>query len=165
LWAYQSPDADVAYMGRSQGQAWALALALLASARAAGRGCDDQTQDFLAVGERAVRRLGALHPVGPDGMAIVPSANGPATIPALDDYAGDVVYNGLTLTALEWAIKDARRRPGCLPDAIMAGRARADAVLRFETGTFAVLRRGRVWMAVKRASQGDDPRAGFGLRA
>ena len=165
MWAYQSPDGDVAYMGRSQGQAWALAFALLASARAAGRGCDDQTQDFLAVGDRAVRRLGALHPVGPDGMAIVPSANGPATIPALDDYAGDVVYNGLTLTALEWAIKDTRRRPGCLPDAIMAERARADAVLRFETGTFAVLRRGRVWMAVKRASQGDDPRTGFGLRA
>jgi len=79
MWAYQSPDGDVAYMGRSQGQAWALAFALLASARAAGRGCDDQTQDFLAVGDRAVRRLGALHPVGPDGMAIVPSANGPAT--------------------------------------------------------------------------------------
>jgi hypothetical protein len=98
-------------------------------------------------------------------MPIVPSANGPATIPALDDYAGDVVYNGLTLTGLEWAMKDARRRPGCLPDATMGERARADAVLPFETGTFAVLRRGRVWMAVKRVSQGADPRVGFGLRA
>ena len=165
MWAYQSPDGDVAYMGRSQGQSWALAFAMLASERAAGGGCDDQTQDFLAIGDRALRRLGALHPVGPSGMAIVPSANGPATIPALDDYAGDVVYNGLTLTALEWALKDARARPGCLPDAIMAERPHADAVFPFETGTFAVLRRGRVWMAVKRVTQGDDPRASFGLRA
>ena len=165
LWAYQSPDGDVAYMGRSQGQAWTLAFAKLAAERAAGRGCDDQAQDFLAVGDRAIRRLGALHPVGPSGMPIVPSANGPATIPALDDYAGDVVYNGLTLTALEWALKDTRQRPGCLPDAILSERKRAEAVLPFETGTFAVLRRGRVWMAVKRVSQGDDPRGGFGLRA
>ncbi len=157
LWAYQSPDGDVAYMGRSQGQAWTLAFAKLAAERAAGRGCDDQTQDFLAVGDRAIRRLGALHPVGPNGMPIVPSANGPATIPALDDYAGDVVYNGLTLTALEWALKDTRPRPGCLPDAIMSERKRAEAVLPFETGTFAVLRRGRVWMAVKRVEPGRRP--------
>ena len=165
MWAYQSPDGDLAYLGRSQGQSWTLAFAMLAAERAAGAGCDDQAQDFLAVADRAVRRLGASHPVGPSGMAIVPSANGPATVPALDDYAGEVVYNGLTLTGLEWAMKDARPRPGCRPDALLSERRRAGAVLPFETGTFAVLRHGRVWMAVKRVTQGGDPRAAFGLRA
>ena len=58
---------------------------------------------FRAVAGRALGRLAARHPIGPGGMAIVPSANGPATIPAIDDYASEVVYNGLTLTALGWA--------------------------------------------------------------
>lgn len=165
LWAYQSPDGDVAYMGRSQGQAWALAFAALAADRAAGPGCSAQTRDFLAVGDRAMRRLATLHPVGPAGMPIVPSAAGPATIPALDDYAGDVVYNGLALTGLEWAARGARPRPGCVPDAVLGERTRSGAILPFETGRFAVLRRGDIWMAVKQRTQGDDARTAFGLRA
>ena len=38
---------------------------------------------------------------------------GRATIPAIDDYASQVVYNGLTLTALGWAADGRPRRPGC----------------------------------------------------
>ena len=163
VWAYQSPDGDLAYFGRSQGQSWALALADFAAARAAARRCDRRARAFRAVGDRALRRLGALHPIGPTGMAIVPSADGPATIPAIDDYASQVVYNGLTLTALGWAADGARGR--CRAGNILADRGRGAAVLPFESARFATIRRGRVWMAVKRASQDGDGRAAFGIRA
>ena len=96
-------------------------------------------------------------------MAIVPSANGPATIPAIDDYASQVVYNGLTLTALGWAAETGR--DGCRAGNLLADRGSGDAVLPFESARFATIRRGRVWMAVKRRSQEGDGRSAFGIRA
>src|SRR5829696_6347290 len=144
LWALQAPDGDLAYFGRSQGQSWALALAAFAAGRAARGPCSRRTRAFRAVADRALRRLGALHPIGPAGMAIVPAGGGPETIPAIDDYAGAVVYNGLTLTALEWAADGARCRPGALLSDHGAGAAR----LPFESARFATIRRGRVWLAV-----------------
>ena len=164
IWAYQAPDGDLAYFGRSQGQAWALALAALAARRAATGPCDRQGRAFRAVADRALGRLGSRYPIGAGGMAIVPSANGPATIPAIDDYASEVVYNGLTLTALGWAA-DTRLPAGCRPGRLLADRDGAGAVLPFEDARFATLRSDRVWMAVKQASQPPDGRAAFGLRA
>ena len=156
LWALQAPDGDVAYAGRSQGQSWALALA----AYAAGGSCDRAAR---AVAGRALWRLESRHPIGLTGMAIVPSADGPRTIPAIDDYASQVVYNGLTLTALGWAAEADRR--GCRAGNLLADRGSGAAVLPFESGELATIRRGRVWMAVKRASQEGDGRAAFGIRA
>ena len=165
MWAYQAPDGDLAYFGRSQGQSWALALAALAALRASAGPCDHQARAFRAVADRALGRLAERHPIGPGGMAIVPSADGPATIPAIDDYASEVVYNGLTLTALGWAADAARPAAGCHAGGVLSDRARGSALLPFEDARFATLRRGRVWMAVKRTSQAPDGRAAFGLRA
>jgi hypothetical protein len=156
VWAFQAPDGDLSYFGRSQGQSWALALA----GYAAGGHCDRAAR---AVAERALRRLEARHPIGETGMAIVPSANGPATIPAIDDYASQVVYNGLTLTALGWAADAERKR--CRAGDLLADRGHGGAVLPFESARFATIRRGRVWMAVKRRSQDGDGRSAFGIRA
>jgi hypothetical protein len=164
VWAYQAPDGDLAYFGRSQGQSWAPALATFAALRAAGRSCDRRARAFRAVADRSLRRLRALYPIGPAGMAIVPSADGPATIPAIDDYASQVVYNGLTLTGLGWAADGAPRRR-CRPGNLLADRGSGAARLPFEAARFATLRRGRVWMAVKQRSQGGDGRAAFGIRA
>ena len=50
MWAYQAPDGDLAYFGRSQGQSWAPALGAYAAVRAAAR--------------RAVRAPGARVPGG-----------------------------------------------------------------------------------------------------
>ncbi len=163
MWAYQAPDGDLAYFGRSQGQSWAPALGAYAAVRAAAAGpCGRRARAFQAVAGRALGRLAALHPIGAGGMAIVPSADGPATVPAIDDYASEVVYNGLTLTALGWAA-------GARPSGCRAGRVLADrdggARLPFEDARFATLRAGRVWMAVKQSSQAPDGRAAFGLRA
>ena len=163
LWAFQAPDGDLAYFGRSQSQSWALALAEYAAESAVPRSCRRGARAYRAVAERALRRLGARHPIGPTGMAIVPSANGPATIPAIDDYASQVVYNGLTLTALGWAAEAERGR--CGAGNLLADRGSAAAVLPFESAGFATIRRGRVWMAAKRASQEGDGRSAFGIRA
>ena len=166
MWAYQAPDGDLAYFGRSQGQSWALALGAFAAARAAAAGpCDRRARAFQAVAGRALGRLAARHPIGPGGMAIVPSANGPATVPAIDDYASEVVYNGLTMTALGWAA-DAPPS-GCRAGRVLAdrGHRRGAARLPFEDARFAALRAGRVWMAVKQSSQPPDGRAALGIRA
>ena len=164
MWAYQAPDGDLAYFGRSQGQSWALALGALAAGRAASAGgCDRRARAFQGVAGRALGRLAARHPIGAGGMAIVPAADGPATVPAIDDYASEVVYNGLTLTALGWAADTPAS--GCRAGRILADRARGGARLPFEDARFATLRRGRVWMAVKQSSQPPDGRAAFGIRA
>ena len=165
LWAFQGPDGDLAYFGRSQGQSWALALAAYAAARAAGGSCSPPARAFRSVAERALDRLRALHPIGPTGIAIVPSAAGPATIPAIDDYASEVVYNGLTLTALGWAASSGPRGRGCRPGRLLSDRSKSSAVLPFQSARFATIRRGRVWMAVKQRSQRRDGRAAFGIRA
>ena len=166
LWAYQSPDGDVAYMGRSQGQSWALAFAMLAAERAAGRGCDDQTQDFLAVGDRALRRLGRAAPGRPERDGDRPLGERPGDDPRARRLRG---RRRLQRAHADRARVGAEGRPPAprLPARRDHGRAHRAPTrcCPFETGTFAVLRRGRVWMAVKRVSQGDDPRAGFGLRA
>ena len=164
-WAFQAPDGDLAYFGRSQGQAWALAASAFAAERAAGPSCDRQARALLAVEDRAMARIDARHPIGPNGMPVVPSANGPASVKAIDKYASDVVYNGLTLTMLGWAADGTVARPGCTPGRLLADRARSGARFPFELARFATARRGRVWMAVKQRSQRNDPRAAFGLRA
>lgn len=161
-WALQSPDGDLSYIGRSQGQSWALALAAYAARSATSQACTALERELQATGQRALGRLRELHAVGADGLAIIPSAFGPATLAALDDYAGQVVYNGLTLTGLEWAASAPRR---CRAGRLLADRPGADAVLPFGASTFAVARSGPVWMAVKRAaSEPGDSRYAYGLR-
>jgi hypothetical protein len=165
IWAFQGPDGDLAYFGRSQGQSWALALANYAAARAASGGCGRRARAYRAVAERAIGRLAALYPIGPTGIAIVPAADGPATIPAIDDYASEVVYNGLTLTALGWTADRAAGAAACRSGGLLSDRPHGFALLPFEAARFATLRHGRVWMAVKLRSQRRDGRAAFGVRA
>ena len=164
-WAYQAPDGDLAYFGRSQGQSWALALAAFAAARATGGACDRQARAFGAVARHSLQRLGGHYPIGPAGMAIVPSADGPATVPAIDHYASEVVYNGLTLVALGWAADVLDPGANCGRGRLLSDRSRSSALLPFEAARFATVRRGRVWMAVKQRAQFHDGRSAFGIRA
>jgi hypothetical protein len=165
VWGFQAPDGDVAYFGRSQGQSWALAFATFAAERASGRACDSQARAFRAVAQRAMDRIGTRHPIGATGMAIVPSADGPRTVAAIDPYASDVVYNGLTLTALGWAADGDAFVSGCRTGRLLSDDRTATAVYPFESSRFATARRGRVWMAVRQYSKELDARAAFGVRA
>jgi hypothetical protein len=164
VWGFQGPDGDVAYFGRSQGQSWALAFATFAAARATGRRCDSQARAFRAVADRAMDRIGTRYPITATGMAIVPSADGPRSVAAIDSYASDVVYNGLTLTALGWAADGSAPAPGCRPGALLSDKPTA-AVYPFQSSRFATARRRRVWMAIKQYSKELDARAAFGVRA
>ena len=96
-----------------------------------------------------VARLAAVHPIGPGGMAIVPSANGPATIPAIDDYAerGRLQRPHADRPGLGRGGRPERlpvRRDPREP----AARRRAAPV---RGRAFATVRSGRVWMAVKQS--------------
>ena len=114
--------------------------------------------------DRALGRLAALHPIGAgrDGDRAV--RRRPGDVPAIDDYASEVVYNGLTLTALGWAAGRApvraaapaassRDRDGGARAAVR-GRALRDAPRAAACG----------WRSSS-ASQAADGRAAFGLRA
>jgi hypothetical protein len=167
-WTLVAPDGDVAYWGRSQQQSWALALTAagadgLDRPAPAGGVASDVLRRRLAV------RLDRVHGFGPYGVWIVPALrehldDGRAGI---DDYAGNGVYNGLTIVGAEWTMADLTggessgpgpRPPGDRDGAWLVGRAQA---------AFAIARRGDLWYAVrKRGGLGGrfgDPRYAFGL--
>lgn len=125
--ALMSPSGDVAYLGRSDGEAWTLTMTA-AAARADGR------PDLAA---RALTRLRAEYLGGPRGFRLTPSGS----VPALDTYAATVPYSGLALVGLAWAADaSARARP------VAASRS---AILGGANGRFAVVRTPTVWFAVK----------------
>jgi hypothetical protein len=161
-----APDGDLAYWGRSQEQSWALALTAagagaLAADGPAGRRRAERLRD------RAARRILSVHGFGPDGVWIVPALRMDAAAgrAAMDDYAANGVYNGLTLVGAEWALAD--------PAGGATGPLGADRGGSWRIGRagaeFAVSRRGASWFAVRmRGATGThvgDPRYAFGLMA
>jgi hypothetical protein len=174
-WALAAPDGDVAYWGRSHEQSWALALT---AAGADGLDADriDGGSRATALRERLAARIASVHGFGPYGVWIVPAlrthpAEGRA---AMDDYAANGVYNGLTLVGAEWTEADLSRARGPAFGTLRRGGGLAAdrpgaRRLGRGLGGFAVARRGDVWFAVRmRAGFGahaGDPRYGFGLMA
>ena len=160
--ALTAPDGDLAYTGRSQEQAWALAFTAYGAEAAADVARRKESRKLRALVERALLRLETRHPVGARGMAIVPAfAQRPlAWFPGLDAYVGAVPYSGLTAVALNLLAESGiRGRPGKRigSDGPMAAR------IRSKLGTMAVARRGPVWLAVRRTRAGSDLRSDLGL--
>lgn len=165
-----APDGDLAYVGRSQEQAWTLACTAYGAEVAATLGAPDEERRRLrGLSERALERLRDRYGVGAQGLWIVPALgiDPVAGLRGLDGYAGASVYNGLTLVALEWAIAQMHsqtRDPGPLP----ADEPSAYRLSRRE-GELGLVRSGASWFAVKRAtSRADfqgDLRYDFGLVA
>jgi unsaturated chondroitin disaccharide hydrolase len=157
-WAFAGPDGDLSYFGRSQEQAWTLPLTAFAAETAGGaRG--------RALSTRAIDRLGDAYRTGSEGLFVTPALGRDVrlAIAGLDPYVAAVSYNGLTLVALDWAI-------GAAGDGAVAGEIGADRdgsfVVARGTRTFATVRRGHVWFAVKQAkSDPSDLRYDFGLVA
>jgi hypothetical protein len=170
-WLLTAPDGDLAYAGRSHEEAWALAMTAYGAevaARLDGLSLGERAR-YHALADRAMRRLDASYPVGPQGMWIVPGlARDPVRgIPALDTYAGAAIFNGLTLIFTEWARKEAgvgKRASGQLA-------SDSDGARRINRGedTTVTLRRGSLWFAIRQASdfqrRPDDLRNDFGLVA
>jgi hypothetical protein len=171
-WALTAPDGDLAYWGRSSEQSWALALTA-AGAGALGADRPDGRARAAALRERLATRITGLHGFGPYGVWIVPAlrthpADGRA---AMDDYAANGVYNGLTLVGAEWTVAGAARADKPEPASVDHGGLAADRTGAWRLGrgrsAFGVARRGDVWFAVRmRGGFGDhagDPRYAFGL--
>jgi hypothetical protein len=165
------PDGDLAWMGRSQEQAWALpATAYAAEVAAAAQGSDaGEDAVFRALAARALERLRDAYSIGPTGLWIVPALGKDpvAGLRGLDHYAGASVYCGLTLVALGWVL-DALGGGDVTPGPLPADAAGAAALSRGEA-ELGTVRDGNTWFGVKRACSRadfpDDLRYDFGLIA
>ena len=155
LAALAGPDGDVSYIGRSQQDSFAPAMTAFVGA-ATGEG---------SLAERGLDRLVRGNGFGPSGVNIAPRLGDPRArdYAGIDHYANTVVYNGLTLYALELAGDAAANGP-----APRGGRLPADGNGHFldpERTRFAAVRHGNVWYAVHERQQRPDLRDDFGLVA
>jgi hypothetical protein len=161
-WRAAAPDGDLAYVGRSSEQAWALSMTAYA-ARYAARGSTSirSARRLEGLAHRALSRL-ARYRLMPGGLAIVPAAAEPSGMSGLDSYAGAGAYNGLTIVGLNLAATQRRR---ARPAQLWSHRSHA-TVLPAAPNQLALVRRRSVWFAVRqggRHSHGGDLRADFGL--
>jgi hypothetical protein len=195
-WALTAPDGDLAYWGRSQEQSWALALTAAgagalarggddgrattaAGAGALARGGDDgraaaataaDARRAEALRSRLAGRVVAVHGFGPHGVWIVPSlrTDPAAGRAAMDDYAANGVYNGLTLVGAEWTLNSLATAEPSATGALGGDRDGTAAIGR-GLASFAVSRHRNVWFAVRMRSgfggHSHDPRYAFGLMA
>ena len=166
-WASMGPDGDVAYIGRSQQQAWALTLTAYGAEVAADGADSTWAPRFHALADRALARLRDAHGIGPDGLWITPSG---AAAPGsgrhgLDTYANGPGYSGLALVGLNWAIEHADRHDRA-SGAIASDEPAAWRLARGRTAFHAV-RTPSSWFVVKPSpsSAGRDLRYDFGLVA
>src|SRR3954454_18221863 len=156
-----APDGDVAYLGRRQEQAWALASAIYAAAVASGEPGFDAGV-MRAVEDRAFARLVSVNRFGPGGLGAVPR-----DLSRARDYHGidanSVVPAALTVFLLNLASDAAASSGGAA-----AGQLPADAdgsFLEPEKTGFAAVRHGDLWYAIHRRVITYDRRYDFGLVA
>jgi hypothetical protein len=170
-WLLTAPDGDLAYWGRSQEQVWApTSTAYGAEVTARLRGSDAvHDARYRALADRAVARLRAAHANGDRGMALIPalSIDPQEGLRGLDRYAGAAAFDGLALLMLNWALDEAGDRPRAT-SSLALDRPRSARLLRGDT-SFAVVRTGSLWFAVKQATSYEghpaDLRYDFGLVA
>ena len=163
-----APDGDTAYWGRSLQHVWSPASTAFAAETAAalpGAGSAERAAN-RALAERTLARVAREHPIGARGQWIVPALaqDFAAARPSLEGYASAPAMSALAVAMLNWTLDTARAREG---SRLPADRRLATALSR-GAGRFAVVRRGRVWFAVKAAQaerpyNRDDLRYGFGL--
>ncbi|HKP90951.1 MAG TPA: hypothetical protein VJT75_13370, partial [Thermoleophilaceae bacterium] len=161
LWYATAPDGDAAYFGRSQEMVFAPAATAYGALVAANLK-DTEPGDAARLRELADRslvRLEHAYPIGRSGQHYVPglARNASATVPWLDDYAGAPSMDGIALAMVDLALGEMRRRAE--RSQIAADRSLA-GVLGSGSGSFAVVRRGRVWFSVRLQASGQPLHAG-----
>jgi hypothetical protein len=168
-WSLASPDGDVGYYGRNQEEAWGLSGTALGAAAAATLPgtAPRRAADLHALADRVLDRLRG-YGLGHFGLFVTPAVRKDHRTAArgLDSNAGGPSFAGITLVMLDWAVPqlDHLRTP--------AGSLAADRngaiVLGVGSGRLAVVRRGRVWFAVRGTrslQRPDDLRYDLGLIA
>lgn len=165
-WALTAPDGMLAYVGRSQEQAWALAMTAYGAEVAAADADATWAPRFHAVADRAIARLRAVHGVGPHGLWITPSRDAVGrSARGVDSYAGGPNYGGLALVGLNWAVDHAERHDRSVSE--LAADAPGSWQLSTGKAAFHTVRRPSSWYAVKRSRSyyASDLRYDFGLIA
>jgi hypothetical protein len=166
-WLLAAPDGDGGYFGRSMEEGWSLAGAAYGAEEAArlpGSGGWDSR--FRALSERALFRLRDVHGVGVNGLFVVPSLRQGKLGKRAVDGTPATSFAGLALVLTEWNLR--AMAPGGRRVGILASDRPVRAQLGTGEGRFAVVRRGKVWFAVRRTRSVDranDLRYDFGLVA
>jgi hypothetical protein len=157
-----APDGDLAWAGRSQEQAWVLTLSAYAALRA-------RTAQAMPLAGAALNRLVSLHRGGRHGFAITPTlAAGAAGVDlgmdlGIDWYASTAAYTGLAAVGANWLAEELQAAGPARGQRLPAGRNGATK-LSTGAGSFATVRRGNSWYAVRLAAAG-DLRMDFGVAA
>lgn len=140
-----APDGDLAYSGRSQEQAWALASAIYAAGEAA-RYRPGRAGVYRELARRLARRLQRLHPVGAHGIATVPLfARRPLQAQrAVDPYAHVPTYNALTAVILGWI---AEQQP--ITAQPVSRKPLGVVKFPFAQAGMTIIDQGRFWMAIR----------------
>jgi hypothetical protein len=167
--AFAGPDGDIAYLGRAQGESWALAATAYASESCARRfrsAAPETASICAALGDRVVDRIARVHGFRRGMLAIVPRfRREPISWAGLEHYVRVATFNGLTGMFLGWAAGAARGASGvrARPLPLDADGAFAD----HDRARLAVVRHGRTWFAVHAVGPigTDDRRNDFGLVA
>jgi len=148
--SYMGPDGDVAFMGRAQGESWALGATAYAGescARMFERSHPRTAGMCATLAIRAVERLARLHRFRDGLLAIVPRfANAPLTDQGLEHYARVMTFNGLTAMFLQWAGDEARGASGVEPAPLPLDEG--GSFVDPDRARLAVVRRDDVWFAV-----------------
>ncbi|WP_259316105.1 hypothetical protein [Capillimicrobium parvum] len=167
--AIAAPDGDVAWLGRAQGQSWALAATVYAArvcTRRFARSRPALAGTCATLAGRAFGRLRARHGIGRDGLNIVPRfRTSPVDARGLDRYARMMTFNGLTAAFLDWAADVPEPARPVRPVALPLDR---DGAFRDpDHARLAIARSRDLWFAVHEVGPIGvfDPRYGFGLIA
>jgi hypothetical protein len=161
LWYDTAPDGDSGYFGRSQEMVWSAAstaYGALVAANVRGTRPADAAR-FRALADRSFERLRDAYAIGGRGQYYVPglARSVRRTIPWLDGYAGGPSMDGIALLMVDLAIDELR--DGAKRSRIGADRA-LNGVLGDDSGQFAIVRRGRVWFALRLRSAAQSYHAG-----
>jgi hypothetical protein len=165
-----APDGDLAYFGRNQEQAWALAGTAYGAEVAAGLSESKPAVEgrYRALAARSLTRIRDDHGVSRWGVNITPGVREGrhAAEKGLDGGAGGPSFGGLTQLFVDWSlpeIADAAHKPTTI-----RSDAPSRALLSRGESRFAVVRTENVWFAVRTARGGKHPeelRNDFGLTA
>ena len=164
-----APDGDIAYFGRNQEQAWALAGTVYGAYAAAELDESPAEEDarLRELARRALDRLATHHGVTHWGLEITPSVARSRWTPAvgLDPGAGGPSFGGLVLALLEWTRDESQPAP---ENATIPADRSLRTKLSHSESRFTVVRRGPVWAVIRPTISGKYPydvRYDFGLVA
>jgi hypothetical protein len=162
-----APDGDLAYFGRNQEQAWALASTAYGAEVTASLANDPKVEGrFRALAQRAYTRLRDAYGIGRFGLNITPGIKAGRTSGAkgVDGGAGGPSFGGLTLLFTDWALPEIARAK-TKPTRIYSDEPGGVLLSRGDS-RFAVVRRADEWYAIRVSTSGKHPeelRNDFGL--